>query len=75
MQIGLQYILITIAARAVPAAEITLLMLLEVIAAPVWVWLAFGETPALLTLLGGVVVLAAVAVQAVSALRAKEEPL
>lgn len=73
LQIGLQYILITIAARVVPAAEITLLMLLEVIAAPIWVWLAFGETPALLTLAGGVVVLAAVAVQAISALRSNEE--
>ena len=74
VQIGLQYILITIAARYVPAAEITLLMLTEVIAAPVWVWLAFGEAPALLTLAGGVVVLAAVAVQAVSALRSQEHP-
>ncbi len=71
MQIGVQYILITIAARYVPAAEVTLLMLTEVIAAPLWVWLAFGETPALLTLAGGAVVLSAVAVQAISALGAE----
>ena len=64
LQIGGQYILITIAARYVPAAEITLLMLLEVVAAPIWVWLAFGETPALLTMIGGAVVLAAVLVKA-----------
>ncbi len=69
VQIGLQYILITLAARYVGAAEITLLMLLEVVAAPIWVWIAFGETPAFLTLIGGVVVFGAVAVQAGSALR------
>ncbi|MEM7425364.1 MAG: DMT family transporter [Pseudomonadota bacterium] len=73
LQIGLQYILITIAARYVPAAEVTLLMLTEVIAAPLWVWLAFGETPAILVLAGGAVVLAAVAVQALSALRQQPE--
>ena len=66
VQIGLQYIAITIASRYVPAAEVTLLMLLEVVAAPVWVWIAFGETPALLTLIGGSIVLAAVVVQALA---------
>ena len=64
VQIGLQYILITVAARCVPAAEVTLLMLLEVVAAPIWVWIALGETPAILTLVGGAIVLTAVVVQA-----------
>ena len=65
VQIGFQYILITLAARVVPAAEITLLMLLEVVAAPIWVWIGVGEVPAYLTLVGGAIVLTAVAVQAV----------
>lgn len=64
VQIGAQYVLVTLAARVVPASEIALLMLLEVVAAPIWVWIAFGETPALLTLIGGALVLGAVAVQA-----------
>jgi len=64
VQIGVQYIIITLAARHVPAAEVTLLMLLEVVAAPVWVWIAFGETPAWLTIAGGTVVLVAVILQA-----------
>lgn len=72
VQIGLQYILITIAARYVPAAEITLLMLLEVVAAPIWVWIGLGEAPALLTLVGGAIVLTAVVVQAASALEQNE---
>ena len=63
-QIGVQYIILTIASRHVPAAEVTLLMLLEVVAAPVWVWMLFGETPAVLTIAGGCIVLAALAVQA-----------
>lgn len=63
-QIGGQYILITLAAKQVPATEITLLMLLEVVAAPIWVWIGVGEIPTLLTLIGGAIVLGAVAVQA-----------
>ncbi len=72
VQVGLQYILITLAAKHVPAAEITLLMLSEVILAPVWVWIGFGETPALLTLIGGAVVLLAVTVQAGTAIAGKQ---
>ena len=71
-QIGGQYILITLAAKHVPATEITLLMLLEVVAAPIWVWIGVGEVPALLTLIGGAIVLSAVAVQAVAGLKSNE---
>ena len=49
----------------VPVAEITLLMLLEVVAAPIWAWIGVGEVPAYLTLAGGTIVLIAVVVQAV----------
>ena len=42
-QVGLQYLLITFAVRWVPAAEIALLMLLEIVLAPLWVWLGVGE--------------------------------
>lgn len=73
-QIGGQYILITLAARYVPATEITLLMLLEVVAAPIWVWIGVGEVPALLTLIGGAIVLGAVAVQAIAGAKAEEAP-
>jgi len=68
-QIGLQYILISLAARTVPAAEITLLMLLEVVLAPFWVWIAVGEEPSALTLAGGGIVLAALLYQALAGLR------
>ena len=71
-QIGGQYILITLAARLVPATEITLLMLLEVVAAPIWVWIGVGEVPALLTLIGSAIVLRAVAVQASVAFKSEK---
>ena len=68
-QIGLQYILVTIAARHVPAAQIALLMLVEVALAPLWVWIGIGEVPSGHTLAGGAIVAVAVAAQAVHALR------
>jgi drug/metabolite transporter (DMT)-like permease len=49
-----------IGSRMVPAAEATLLTALDVPLAPLWVWLAFNEIPSAATLIGGVIVLAAV---------------
>lgn len=63
VQIGGQYILITLAARHLPAPQITLIMLLELVFAPLWVWIGVGEIPARLTLTGGAVVVAAVLLQ------------
>jgi drug/metabolite transporter (DMT)-like permease len=68
-QIGLQYLLITLSARHVPAAQIALVMLVEVVLAPLWVWLGVGEAPSPATLLGGAIVLAAVLAQTLHALR------
>ena len=44
------------------AAEIGLLSLLEIVLGPLWVWLALGERPEGAIVTGGLVVLAAVAV-------------
>jgi drug/metabolite transporter (DMT)-like permease len=46
--------------RMVPAAEATLLTALDVPLAPLWVWLVFNEVPSAATLIGGMIVLAAV---------------
>jgi drug/metabolite transporter (DMT)-like permease len=59
-QIGLGFVLLTLGARLIPAAEIALLSLLEVALGPLWVWLARGEIPAPATLAGGCVILSAV---------------
>jgi drug/metabolite transporter (DMT)-like permease len=59
-QSALGLILFGIGSRMVPAAEATLLTALDVPLAPLWVWLAFSEVPSIATLIGGVIVLAAV---------------
>jgi drug/metabolite transporter (DMT)-like permease len=51
--------LFTAASRHVPAADLTLLGMSEMIIGPLWVWLAIDETPAGLSLLGGAIVASA----------------
>ena len=55
-----QYILISLGARWVPAAEISLLTFIEILMAPVWVWLFFDEIPSDYTVVGGVLIVGAV---------------
>ena len=69
VQLGLQYILLTMGARHVRAAEVALLTRLQTILAPLWVWLAVGEVPATTTLIGGAVLLLAVGLHAAWSLR------
>ena len=67
------FVLITLGARYLPAAEVALLSLGETVLAPIWVWFGVGEVPAVLTLVGGVVVLSAVVTQAVTKMRSPDE--
>jgi drug/metabolite transporter (DMT)-like permease len=62
-QIGLGFALLTVGARLIPAAQVGLLTLLEVVLGPLWVWLALDERPSTLTLVGGAVVIAAIVIQ------------
>lgn len=55
--------------RYIPAAEVGLLLLLESILGPVWVWMALGEAPGNSTLAGGAIVLSTLAINTVWALR------
>ncbi|HHT47675.1 MAG TPA: EamA family transporter [Firmicutes bacterium] len=59
-QIGLSYILYSIALQHVSAIEGVLVPLIEPILNPVWVLIFTGEKPGVWALLGGVIVLAAV---------------
>jgi drug/metabolite transporter, DME family len=68
-QLGCALLLILAGSRSVPAAEIALLGLVEIILAPIWVWLVFGERVGLLTLVGGATVLIAVLIDTLSGLR------
>jgi drug/metabolite transporter (DMT)-like permease len=60
-QLGLPCMLLVLASRSLLAPEIALLGLLEVVLGPLWAWLGAGEVPAGSTLLGGMIVLAALA--------------
>jgi drug/metabolite transporter (DMT)-like permease len=55
--------------KRLSAAEVGLLALLEVILGPIWVWLAFNEQPTPLALIGGAIVLGALAVNELFGLR------
>jgi drug/metabolite transporter (DMT)-like permease len=59
--IGVGLPLFNLGHRAVPAAEVTLLLMTEVVLAPLWVWIWPGETPSVGTLVGGAIVISALA--------------
>ena len=63
-QLGIGLILFITAARSIPAAEASLISLLEVILAPIWVWLFLDEEPSRAALIGGAVVLLALTAHA-----------
>jgi len=63
-QIGLGFVFLTIGSRLIPAGEVALITLLEVVLGPLWVWVFLSERPSTATLLGGVVVLGAVLIEA-----------
>jgi len=68
-------ILYTLGSRVLPAAEATLLSMVEVMLAPVWVWLVLNETASPATFAGGAVVMAAVGLNAVAGGRARRAQL
>jgi drug/metabolite transporter (DMT)-like permease len=55
--------------RYIPAPEVGLLLLLETILGPVWVWLALGEEPGPRSLIGGAIVVSTLAMNTVWALK------
>ena len=72
-QLGLPCMLLVIASRTLLAPEIALLGLLEVVLGPLWAWLGAGEVPSESTLLGGLVVLGALAGNELSMIRLSPE--
>ncbi|TNE34409.1 MAG: DMT family transporter [Alphaproteobacteria bacterium] len=49
--------LITVGPRYIPAPEVSLIMLMESILGPLWVWLGLGEVPKIETVAGGAIVI------------------
>jgi drug/metabolite transporter (DMT)-like permease len=61
----LSFGLLTLGPRYLPAPEVSLLLLLETVLGPLLVWVAIGEAVSDSTLVGGVIVLIALAANAV----------
>ena len=59
-QLAFGFIFITIGSRTTPAVMVGLLMLMESIFAPIWVWLFYNEIPPASVLIGGIIILSAV---------------
>jgi drug/metabolite transporter (DMT)-like permease len=67
MTLGLSFFLYAL--RLLPAAQVTLIALLEPVLGPIWVWLLKGEEPAATTIIGGAIVLGALAMNIILGLR------
>ena len=73
-QMGLGLLFLSIGARLIPAAEVALITLLEVVLAPLWVWIAISERPAPTAIFGGAVVVVAVVLQTTQKTRSLVTP-
>ena len=62
-QVGFGFIFITIGAKTTPSALVGIIMLTEAVLGPLWAWLFISETPPLVVLVGGTIVLSAVLLQ------------
>ena len=60
---------LSLAPRYIPAPQVALFFLLETMLAPIWVWLIFSEIPDMNVLIGGAVILTAIAVHSAIQLR------
>tara|TARA_B100000989_G_scaffold214112_1_gene162789 strand:+ start:342 stop:1220 length:879 start_codon:yes stop_codon:yes gene_type:complete len=67
--VAVPFVLVTIAPRFIPAAEVNLFFLLETIIGPIWVWLIIKEQPSIETLQGGAVIIATIATHSFLKLR------
>ena len=74
VQMGLALFLLSLGARLIPAVEVALIAQLENVLGPLWVWLAGIEHPSGPTIIGGVVVIGAVALQVTQGSGALDRP-
>lgn len=65
VQLGIPYILFSIAIKNATALEACLITVIEPILNPIWVFLLLGETPGIFSLIGGMIVLSAIIIRSV----------
>ena len=59
-QLAISFICITIGSRTVESATVGILMLMETLCAPLWVWLFLNEIPQISVFIGGLVIISAI---------------
>ncbi len=59
-QLAFGFICVTIGSKTTPAVTVGLLMLLETIFAPIWVWIFLNEVPPISVFIGGAIIISAV---------------
>jgi len=69
LQLGVAFILVTLGLRRVTALEGTLLLLIEPVLNPIWVYFVHAEALGLWSLAGGALILAATGARAVASTR------
>ena len=67
--VAIPFVLVTIAPRFIPAAEVNLFFLLETIIGPIWVWYIIKEQPSIETLQGGMIIIITIAIHSFMKLR------
>ena len=67
--VAIPFVLVTIAPRFIPAAEVNLFFLLETIIGPIWVWMIIKEQPSLETLYGDAIIIITIATHSFLKLR------
>ena len=68
-QLGLGLSIYTFGSKVLPAAELALLCMTEVLLGPIWVWIFIGEVAGVWTFAGGTILMAAIAGNALSGIR------
>jgi drug/metabolite transporter (DMT)-like permease len=71
VQLTLGLLLFTWGSKSVPAAQLSLIALVEPVLSPLWAWLAANELPPLLTFAGGAIILSAIVFQTLAAGRSR----
>ncbi len=63
-QIGLAYAIFSYGLKRVYAIEASLISMIEPVLNPVWVFIWYGEVPAYLAIVGGIIIVSAISLRA-----------
>ena len=72
--LALPFFMIMQGLKRVPAIQLVLISLLDILVSPTWVWLAVGEVPRWSTVLGALVIIGSVVLATVSGAKAQPAP-